>query len=296
MRSLESLSPNTRKEPRDDESIVCYDEIFKRCDLHARLGGQERGGIITPANHPLILIVSGNSGRQHGYEDQWSDDGIFFYYGEGQRGDMQFIKGNRAVRDHAANGEDVYLFEEVPKRDGFLRCRGQVVCTGSSWVDAPDSSKRMRKAIVFEFTPLEQIDFAASGPNAADFADELSTMSLAELRGRALAKADDAPTPRDRKARYYDRSRAIKQYVLKRAAGKCEGCDADAPFVTPTGPYLEPHHIRRLSDGGPDDPRYVIGVCPNCHRRAHHAIDAKEFNGKLLARVTLLENQVGQAS
>src|ERR1700746_1774493 len=24
---------------------------------------------------------------------------------------------------------------------------------------------------------------------------------------------------------------------------------------------------RRLSDGGPDHPRWVVAVCPNCHRR-----------------------------
>jgi 5-methylcytosine-specific restriction protein A len=251
-------------------------------------GGQERGGIITPANYPVVLIVSGNSGRQHGYEDHWSHDGIFFYYGEGQRGDMQFTKGNRAVRDHVANGEDVYLFEEVPKRSGFIRCRGQVVCTGTSWVDAPDTGKHMRKAIVFEFALLEQIEvpFSSSG---AFGTDAFKALSLSELRSRALANAADARTPSERKTRYFERSRAIKLYILRRAAGKCEGCGADAPFLTAAGPYLEPHHVRRLSDGGPDDPRYVIGVCPNCHRRAHHAIDAKQFNAELTAKVARLE-------
>ncbi|WP_425490033.1 HNH endonuclease [Azospirillum tabaci] len=46
-------------------------------------------------------------------------------------------------------------------------------------------------------------------------------------------------------------------------------------------PYLEPHHIRRVSDGGPDDPRYVAGVCPTCHRRIHHGADGKDINEAL---------------
>lgn len=51
-------------------------------DIHARFGGQEQGGMITPANHKLIFLVTGNSGPQHGYEDHWSEDGSsFFYFG-----------------------------------------------------------------------------------------------------------------------------------------------------------------------------------------------------------------------
>jgi hypothetical protein len=31
--------------------------------------------MITPANHKLTFLVTGNSGRQHGYEDHWAEDG-----------------------------------------------------------------------------------------------------------------------------------------------------------------------------------------------------------------------------
>jgi hypothetical protein len=41
------------------------------------------------------------------------------------------------------------------------------------------------------------------------------------------------------------------------------------------GPNLEPHHIRRLADGGPDHPRWVAALCPTCHRRVHHGVDGK---------------------
>ncbi|WP_419809296.1 HNH endonuclease [Sphingomonas sp.] len=84
----------------------------------------------------------------------------------------------------------------------------------------------------------------------------------------------------------YVRSRDVRDYVLARAGGVCEGCAGPAPFATASGrPYLEAHHIRRLSDGGPDDPRHVAGICPNCHRRAHYASDRSAFNAVLQRKV-----------
>jgi 5-methylcytosine-specific restriction enzyme A len=86
--------------------------------------------MMTPAKHNLIFLVTGNSGRQHGHEDRWSDDGgTFFYYGEGHLGDMRFIKANAALRDHSANGEDIHLFEEVPSKS--VRYKGQMILHGT---------------------------------------------------------------------------------------------------------------------------------------------------------------------
>jgi hypothetical protein len=58
--------------------------------------------------------------------------------------------------------------------------------------------------------------------------------------------------------------------------------DPQAPFISETGrPYLEPHHIRRLSDGGPDHPDWVASLCPNCHRHGHYNNDKSIFNNDL---------------
>ena len=79
-------------------------------------------------------------------------------------------------------------------------------------------------------------------------------------------------------------------YVLKRADGMCEGCEAQAPFVTKRKrPYLEPHHTTRMSDGGPDHPAHVIALCPTCHRRVHHAHDGDEYNEALVRKLSLIE-------
>jgi 5-methylcytosine-specific restriction protein A len=89
---------------------------------------------------------------------------------------------------------------------------------------------------------------------------------------------------------YRARSLAIRLYVLRRADGYCEGCTLAAPFRSADGsPFLEAHHTKRLADDGPDHPAKVIGLCPNCHRRAHHAGDALSFNASLIRKLPKLE-------
>lgn len=36
----------------------------RRSDIHSKYGGQERGGISTPAKFPYIFIFTGNNGEQ----------------------------------------------------------------------------------------------------------------------------------------------------------------------------------------------------------------------------------------
>ena len=85
-------------------------KIYRRRDLHAKLGGQQQSGISTPSQYPVIMIFSGESGKNYGYKDGWQENDVYYYTGEGQEGDMKFIKGNKAIRDHLLNGKDIWLF------------------------------------------------------------------------------------------------------------------------------------------------------------------------------------------
>ncbi|QKG91614.1 HNH endonuclease [Halorubrum salinarum] len=88
----------------------------------------------------------------------------------------------------------------------------------------------------------------------------------------------------------YSRSSEIREYVMARADGTCEGCNNPAPFTSKTGePYLHAHHIHELSDGGSDTPDTVTALCPNCHYRVHHGKNGDEFNKELLEKVQRLE-------
>jgi len=69
------------------------------------------------------------------------------------------------------------------------------------------------------------------------------------------------------------------------ADGICQGCHREAPFLDESGdPFLEVHHLHRVSDGGVDDPENVIAICPNCHREVHHGQDGDQLNEELIER------------
>lgn len=264
------------------------DRVYsRRADVHAHFGGQQQGGIITPANHPLVIIITGEEGLQHGYADRHRPDGVFEYFGEGQIGDMPWVRGNRAIRDHSADGRSLLLFK---KEKTGLRYQGELVYDGFHIEQAPDREGAMRAAIVFELRYLNAVEeaVAAEGvpPSDADSLDELRKLAFA-----AVSIPADTTTTATRTV--YQRSRDVKVYVLKRAQGHCEGCSQPAPFLRADGsPYLEPHHIRRVSDGGPDDPRFVIALCATCHRRVHFGADGPERNVGYLVDMARIEPNI----
>lgn len=64
----------------------------------------------------------------------------------------------------------------------------------------------------------------------------------------------------------------ICAWALSNAKGVCEMCDLPAPFLRGNGePFLEVHHVRPLSEGGPDLHDNVVALCPNCHRELHYS-------------------------
>lgn len=118
----------------------------------------------------------------------------------------------------------------------------------------------------------------------------IGSVSLDALRAVCASMSrGKVATITERNVRVRVRSTYPRLIALKRASGRCEGCREPSPFRTATGPYLEAHHIDRLSDDGPDEPRNVIALCANCHRRAHFSVDAKAFNRFLQKQMTKLE-------
>ncbi|MGO7501502.1 HNH endonuclease [Rhizobium ruizarguesonis] len=253
----------------------------RRQDIHGRFGGQQQGGIITPAQHGLVIIVTGEEGLTHGYTDRVRPDGVFEYFGEGQLGDMQMLRGNAAIARHSAEGRSLLLFR---KTAAGLRFEGEMVYENHHIERAPDRNQTMRDAIVFELRPLENVVETVDPQPLAPI------RSLEAMRELAFAATNLTPERRLTMGSVFERSRNVRDYVNARSRGHCEGCGDEAPFRRTDGsPYLEPHHIRRLSDGGPDDPRYVIALCPNCHRRVHFGDDGKRYNGELATKMRAIE-------
>jgi 5-methylcytosine-specific restriction protein A len=47
----------------ESTDVFSPERIYRRRDLHAKLGGQRQGGISTPANAPVIILITGDSGN-----------------------------------------------------------------------------------------------------------------------------------------------------------------------------------------------------------------------------------------
>jgi len=125
---------------------------YRRRDLHEVYRGQEQGGICTPRKFPIILLFSGKSGNPYGYADYWDDSDVFHYFGEGQSGDMEFLRGNRAIRDHAKDGKELHLFETLGSGD--VRYMGRMTYIGYDEVTGVlDAAGKRRTAIVFRLSP-----------------------------------------------------------------------------------------------------------------------------------------------
>lgn len=265
--------------------FVVHQSYKRRVDIHERFGGQQQGGISTPARTPGIFIFTAHGAGIIGYKDRYLSDGTLRYTGQGQTGDMRMISGNAAIRDHATLGKDLLVFSQQAK-GGNVGFDGLFACSGWELERQTGLDGAERDAIVFNLVPLLELEM--EGDQIA--LEPPPPLSPAELRARAYAAATNAPLAKATSspaAILYQRSRAVRDWVLERAAGECEGCAHPAPFITQSGrPFLEAHHIRRLSDGGPDDPRFVAGICPNCHRRAHFSADKDAFNAVLLRTVS----------
>ena len=162
-----------------------------------------------------------------GYADRYRADGVFEYFGESQVGDMQLQRGNRAIAEHSAQGKNLLLFRNTA---AGLRFEGEMVYEGHHIERAPDRTGAGRNAIVFDFRPLEAIEevLEAEGPPTG--------ATLQELRQRAVTAALGASQSLTQGVRnVYQRNRDVRNYVLARAQGSCEGCASPATFLRKDG-------------------------------------------------------------
>jgi 5-methylcytosine-specific restriction protein A len=270
-------------------------EEIKRRELHSRFGGNQQGGMSPCPKAGVILLFTSPHGDLYGYEDRFQADGMFWYTGEGQVGEMKFVRANRALRDHETEGHRVLLFEQT--RKGYVRFVTEVRYAGHHMEFRLDRNRQQRLAIVFHLEALETRGMPESTARSIDEVEvlkpsSLAHMSLDELRLRALSSASSSSDTRHRIVAVQNRAEAIRQYALKRASGVCESCCQPAPFHSKKGPYLEVHHLHRLSDGGPDHPDSVAAICPNCHREIHAGIDGSIKNDRLVQSVRRRESSV----
>ena len=272
--------------------FVVGEEYNRSKDIHDKFGGNRQSGIASCASHPYIFLFTGESGESYGYEDGWHDgQDIFLYTGEGQIGDMEFKAGNKAIRDHVKNGKQLLLFYALGKKKP-VRYVGEFECSSTVWGNGPDKKGDNRRTIQFNLHPVaSEITYHVEEDTS------LSEKNITELRSNALKSVFPPETADWHQSKLIRRKRSniIKEYVLKRANGLCELTNTKAPFFKNNGePYLEVHHINRLSDGGLDHPSNCAAISPNSHREIHFGINGKDLDqklAKLIAQKGLLFDQ-----
>ena len=251
---------------------------YLRKELHNQFKGQRQYGISTPAAESFIFIFTDPDSEEFGYSDRFLDNGLFVYSGEGQVGDMTMDGGNERILKHEENGDSLYVFEKVGKenRTDIVAYDGEYEYVDHYWEDVPDDNGKIRQAIRFKLAPVGGLSVNLDEYEAAD-------LSVEELFNRAKNSTSRETEPTTSTGKSYTRSDLVRDFALRDADGICQACGQEAPFVTNDGePFLEVHHLYRVSDGGIDDPENVIGVCPNCHREIHYGQRGEELNERLI--------------
>ncbi len=264
-------------------------EIYDReTEINKPFGGSYQSGIAGSGKTNAIFLFTGASGAQYGYFDKEDDLGIYNYTGEGKSGNMEWTAGNKAIRDHAKTGRALYLFESLGKGKG-QKYKGEYVCANYTKPTAPGEDGVIRDIFVFSLVPIEFL--IADELSTIDTSPPESTASLRQLAYDSATAGQDSDISATIRT-LYKRSRTVKKYVLSRANGVCESCEKPAPFTTTAGlPYLEPHHINRLSDGGLDHPQFIGAICPSCHREIHYGVNGGKKNEILRERIFQKEGQ-----
>ena len=241
-------------------------ELYSRTkDITGKYGGSAQSGIAPSAKSPAIFIFTGVAASANGYEDLRDIEGCLLYCGEGQLGNQKMERGNSAIANHVADGRAIHAFESQGKGK-LYEYLGEFTYGSHFFRQLPGKDGIQRDVIVFRLVPIATISDDVPRPTGLeDESVEHASLGLVELRQQAIEACGQLSlglASGETVRAVYRRAEKVKRYVLARANGKCELCLEQAPFNRKSDgtPYLEPHHINRLSDGGLDHPMYV-GVC-----------------------------------
>lgn len=124
-------------------------EIYKRSIIHDQYGGNRQSGIAASAKYPYIFIFTGAGGSSFGYKDSWENKNVFSYTGEGQVGDMKFVRGNLALKEHLRSGKRVFLFKSSKK--SFVEFVSEVEFIDFGYFKTHDRDNNLRIGIKFFF-------------------------------------------------------------------------------------------------------------------------------------------------
>ena len=252
-----------------EKSDLVIGGVYSNSDIVEAFKCGNMGGMRRAKKTGCLVIISD---RTKGfYVDEWKD-GILHYTGMGKKGD-QVLTGNQnsTLYESDHNGVEVHLFE-VEHATQYIY-RGIV-----KLVDTPyqknqlDNEGASRRVWIFPVKPLVDMK-VDENPNPAKLAKMAPKQLI--LNSNAVSSVDHEPKVSE--VTIYHRNPYLKEAVKRIADGKCQLCGKAAPFIDNYGePYLEEHHVKKLSDGGADTIDNVVAICPNCHRKVHILNDRED--------------------
>lgn len=211
--------------------------------------------------------------------------GSFVYYPVEYEGQLAFVPSkfigyrNNTVAKHEA-------LKRVEGRDGRQTNVAVDKILGRSFAD-DKLDERLREYCRFLGVEVEKKKHRFWRVDAAKRFTARNESAINDIQQSENANSD--PEYKRRMAGSYLRDPKVRSRVLKRSDGKCEFGSARAKrggcliFSKPDGtPYLETHHVIKLSEQGRDTDRNVIALCPHHHREAHFGKRWKELQDEFL--------------
>ena len=275
---LELTKQKTSLSGYDFQSIILSNTELCKTFQCSPQGGMRR-------SHETNTLVLVSNHVKSIYDDKWKGD-VLHYTGMGSKGDqsLEFMQ-NKTLNESRDTNVEVHLFEVFEEKKYFYQ--GKVRLKSNSYHESQtDENGETRKVWMF---PLEIID---NKPSRIDFKiiesvrlakeKKVSKISSMALKQMVESQPKSKPSKRTTSSVITVRDEKIVKYSLLRANGVCELCDKNAPFLKKDGsPFLEVHHIDFMSNGGHDGYENVSALCPNCHRKMHHALSLENDIAKL---------------
>jgi len=245
-----------------------------------------QGGMRRSLRTNALVVVSDHT--KDFYLDRW-EGSVLHYTGMGLRGNQDLMFGqNRTLFESKKNGVNVHLFEVFER--GKYVYQGQVELAAEPYQEEQVDFEGNRRIVwMFPLEPIHtkhpsmiledtfQKNLELRERQARRFSDDELATRISMLRKRRGTRKVVSSR--------FVRNEYVSELAKRRAKGKCQLCNNDAPFYDrDKRPYLEVHHIRWLSRGGEDDIGNTVALCPNCHRKMH-ILDLQKDKNYLYASV-----------
>ena len=269
-------------------------ERFKdRKTIWKAFGGQWQQGIVTFPGEKIVNAFSDENGPYPDYRDP--ETGVIEYRGQGLTGEQRLILGNKLLEDARLSKEPVRYWHRPS--GGSWKFDSWVVVADRSLVIEEDTNAISARRILWFLIPvassqsenwplevknapilkLEEIN-KENPKTLIDLLKEykkISSQLELEQSGKTVTYG-----PRTQ----YKRRKEARDLVIARSRNLCEydKCTGMPPDVNRQGlAILQVDHIVALAEGGPDIPRNMIALCPNCHGAKtygmHSEIMSKRF-------------------